>query len=45
MIAAEDAINGRAVALNGNIPWEKRVAMGNALSALCVLKRAGAMHG
>lgn len=37
--AAEDAINGRAVALNGNIPWEKRVAMGNALSALWVLKR------
>jgi hypothetical protein len=37
--AAEDAINGRAVALNGNIPWEERVAMGNALSALWVLKR------
>jgi len=45
VIAAEDAINGRAVALNGNIPWEKRVAMGNALSALCVSKRVGAMHG
>jgi hypothetical protein len=37
--AAEDTINGRAVALNGNIPWEERVAMGNALSALWVLKR------
>jgi hypothetical protein len=37
--AAEDAINRRAVALNGNIPWEERVAMGNALSALWVLKR------
>jgi hypothetical protein len=37
--AAEDAINGRAVALNGNIAWEERVAMGNALSALSVLKR------
>ena len=37
--AAEDAINGRAVALNGNIPWEERVAMGNALTALWVLKR------
>jgi hypothetical protein len=37
--AAEDAINGRAVALNGNIPWEERVAMGNALSALWVLKK------
>jgi hypothetical protein len=37
--AAEDAINGRAVALSGNIPWEGRVAMGNALSALWVLKR------
>jgi hypothetical protein len=37
--AAEDAINGRVVALNGNSPWEERVAMGNALSALWVLKR------
>jgi len=35
--AAEDAINGRA--LSGNIPWEERVAMGNALTALSVLKR------
>jgi hypothetical protein len=31
---AENAINGRAVALNDNIPWEQRVEMGNALSAL-----------
>ena len=37
--AAEDAIDGRAVALSGNIPWEERVAMGNALTALAVLKR------
>ena len=37
--AAEDAINGRAVALNGNIPWEERVAMGNALTALSVSKK------
>jgi hypothetical protein len=37
--AAEDAINGRAASLHNNIPWEERVAMGNALSALSVLKR------
>jgi hypothetical protein len=37
--AVEDAINGRAVALRGIIPWEERVAMGNALAALWVLKR------
>jgi hypothetical protein len=37
--AGEDAINGRAVALNGNIPWEERVAMGNALTALSVSKK------
>jgi hypothetical protein len=37
--AAEDAINGRAVTLRNNIPWEERVEMGNALSALWVLKR------
>ncbi len=37
--AAEDAINGRAVSLNDNIPWEERVEMGNALSALWVLRR------
>ena len=37
--AAEDAINGRAVALNGNIPWEERVAMGNALTTLSVSKK------
>ncbi len=43
--AAEDAINGRAVAVKGDIPWEERVAMGNALAALWVLKRAGAMRG
>jgi hypothetical protein len=39
VIAAEDVINGRAVALDGKIPWEERVAMGNALSALWGLKR------
>jgi hypothetical protein len=38
--AAEDAINGRAVTLSNNIPWEERVEMGNELSALWVLKRA-----
>jgi hypothetical protein len=37
--AAEGAINGRAVALSGNIPWEERVAMGNALSALGMLRK------
>ena len=39
VMAAEDVINGRAVALGGNIPWEERVAMGNALSALWGLNR------
>ncbi|HXN27588.1 MAG TPA: hypothetical protein VN902_10725 [Candidatus Acidoferrales bacterium] len=39
VMAAEDVINGRAVALDRNIPWEERVAMGNALSALRGLKR------
>jgi len=39
VMAAEDVINGRAVALDGNIPWEERVAMGNALSAFWGLKR------
>jgi hypothetical protein len=43
--SAEDAINGRPVALQGDIPWEERVAMENALAALGVLKRAGAIHG
>jgi hypothetical protein len=32
--AAEDAINGRAVAVRGDIPWEERVTMRNALAAL-----------
>jgi len=39
VMAAEDVINGRPVALDGNIPWEEKVAMGNALSALWGLKR------
>jgi hypothetical protein len=42
VMAAEDIINGRAVALDGNIPWEERVAMGKALSAFWGLKRARA---
>jgi hypothetical protein len=42
VMAAEDAINGRAVPLNGNIPRDERVAMGNALSALRGLKRVRA---
>jgi len=37
--AAEDAINGCAVALNDNIPCEEQAAMRNALSALLLLKR------
>ncbi|HWO34399.1 MAG TPA: hypothetical protein VNO32_36865 [Candidatus Acidoferrum sp.] len=42
VMAAEDAINGRTVALNGNIPRDERVALGNALSALRGLKRGRA---
>jgi hypothetical protein len=38
VMAAEDVINGRAIALDGNIPWEETVAMGNALSAFWGLK-------
>ena len=38
--AAENAINGPDVVLNGCIPWEVRVAMGNALSVLKLLKRS-----
>ena len=30
--AAENAINGCDALLNGSIPWEERVAMGNALT-------------
>jgi hypothetical protein len=39
VMAAEDAINGRAAALNGNIPRDERVALGNALCALRGLNR------
>jgi hypothetical protein len=38
--AAHNAINGCDVVLNGSIPWEERVAMGNALSVLKLLKRS-----
>ena len=38
--AAENAISGCDVVLNGSIPWEERVAMGNALSVLKLLKRS-----
>jgi hypothetical protein len=38
--AAENAINGCDVVLNGSIPWEERVAMGNAISVLKLLKRS-----
>jgi hypothetical protein len=38
--AAQDAINGCDAVLNGSIPWEERVAMGNALSVLKLLKRS-----
>jgi hypothetical protein len=37
--AEEGAINGSDVVLNGTIPRGERIAMGNALSALWVLKR------
>jgi hypothetical protein len=38
--AAENAISGCDVVLNGSIPWEERVAMGNALSVLKLLRRS-----
>jgi ribosomal protein L40E len=38
--AAENAINGCDAALNGSIPWEERVAMGNAVSVLKLLKKS-----
>jgi hypothetical protein len=38
--AAENAINGCDVVLNGSIPWEERRAMGNALSVLKLLKKS-----
>jgi hypothetical protein len=38
--AAQDAINGCDAVLNGSIPWEERVAMGNALSVLKLLKKS-----
>lgn len=38
--AAENAINGCDAALNGSIPWEERVAMGNALSVLKLLRKS-----
>jgi hypothetical protein len=38
--AAHNAINGCDVVLNGSIPWEERLAMGNALSVLKLLKRS-----
>jgi hypothetical protein len=37
--AAENAISGCDVVLNGSIPWEERVAMGYALSVLKLLRR------
>jgi len=37
--AAEDAMNEHVASLNGDIPWEERIEMGNALSALWALKR------
>ena len=38
--AAENAINGCDAVLNGSIPWEARVAMGNALSVLKLLRKS-----
>jgi hypothetical protein len=38
--AAENAINGCDAVLNGSIPWEERVAMGNALSVLKLLRKS-----
>jgi hypothetical protein len=38
--AAQNAINGCDAALNGSIPWEERVAMGNAVSVLKLLKKS-----
>jgi molecular chaperone DnaK (HSP70) len=37
--AAENAINGCDAVLNGSIPWEERVAMGNALTVLKLLRK------
>jgi hypothetical protein len=38
--AAENAINGCDAVLNGSIPWEERVAMGNAVSVLKLLRKS-----
>jgi hypothetical protein len=38
--AAENAINGCDAVLNGCIPWEERVAMGNALTVLKLLRKS-----
>ncbi len=38
--AAENAINGCDAALDGSIPWEERVAMGNALTVLKLLRKS-----
>ena len=38
--AAENAINGCDAVLNGSIPWEERVAMGNALTVLKLLRES-----
>jgi hypothetical protein len=38
--AAENPINGCDVVLNGSIPWEERVAMGNALSVLKLWRKS-----
>jgi hypothetical protein len=38
--AAENAINGCDAVLNGSIPWEERVAMGNALTVLKLLRKS-----
>ena len=37
--AAENAINGCDVVLNGSISWEERVAMGNAICVLKLMKK------
>jgi hypothetical protein len=37
--AAENAINGCDIVLNGSIPWEERVAMGNAICVLKLMKK------
>jgi hypothetical protein len=38
--AAENAINGCDAVLNGSIPWEERVAMGNAVFVLKLLRKS-----